>query len=264
MSREAHVRFYEGLGVRLPGATHRNLYVRSQRAGQRVVANITRFITQRLKLKVNEAKSAVARPEARKFLGFSFSNNQEAKRRIAPKALLCCKQKIRELTRWTRGISLERMIEDLAAYLRGWKSYFGFCQSPWTLRTLDYWIRRRLRSMIWKQWRRGRVRFRELRRRGVGVELALRLPAVRTALGGWRTVPHWRSHCPMLTSPHLDSRRCSTAQRKPLNRRMRTRMSGGVAGESGRPLPLCRLAALGRRSQVLRSLCRVASLSWST
>ncbi|HXN24429.1 MAG TPA: hypothetical protein VOA41_16950 [Candidatus Dormibacteraeota bacterium] len=86
MSREAHVQFCESLGVQLPGATHRNIYVRSQRAGQRVMTNVTRFLTRRLKLKVNEAKSAVARPVERKFLGFSFSYNKEPKRRIAPKA----------------------------------------------------------------------------------------------------------------------------------------------------------------------------------
>jgi len=116
------------------------------------MTSVTRFLTRRLKLKVNEAKSAVARPEQRKFLGFSFSNNKEPKRRIAPKAVLRCKQKVRELTRRTRGISLEQMLKELAAYLRGWKSYFGYCQTPWILRNLDYWIRRRLRSMIWKQW----------------------------------------------------------------------------------------------------------------
>src|SRR3989454_6224390 len=102
-----------------------NIYVRSQRAGQRVMSSVTGFLTRRLKLKVNEAKSAVARPVERKFLGFSFSSNKEPKRRIAPKALLRCKQKIRELTRRTRGISLEQMTKELAAYLRGWKSYFG-------------------------------------------------------------------------------------------------------------------------------------------
>ena len=117
------------------------------------MTNVTRFLTRRLKLKVNEAKSAVARPEQRKFLGFSFSNNKEPKRRIAPKAVLRCKQKVRELTRRTRGIRLEQMLKELAAYLRGWKSYFGYCQTPWILRNLDYWIRRRLRSMIWKQWK---------------------------------------------------------------------------------------------------------------
>ena len=121
------------------------------------MTNVTRFLTRRLKLKVNEAKSAVARPVERKFLGFSFSNNKEPKRRISPKALLRCKQEIRELTRRTRGISLEQMTKELAAaYLRGWKSYFGFCQTPSLLKALDEWIRRRLRSMIWKQWKRGR------------------------------------------------------------------------------------------------------------
>jgi len=116
MSREAHVQFCERLGVRLPGATHRNIYVRSQRAGQRVMNSVTGFLTRRLKLKVNEAKSAVARPGERKFLGFSFSYHKEPKRRIAPKALLRCKQKIRELTRRTRGISLEQMTKELSAY----------------------------------------------------------------------------------------------------------------------------------------------------
>src|SRR6202049_3734914 len=92
-----------------------NIYVRSRRAGERVMESVTRFLTRRLKLKVNEAKSAVARPQERKFLGFSFSNNKEPKRRIAPKVLLRCKQKIRELTRGTRGISLEQMLKELTA-----------------------------------------------------------------------------------------------------------------------------------------------------
>ncbi len=115
-----------------------NIYVRSKRAGQRVMTNVTRFLTRRLQLKVHEAKSAVARPAERKFLGFSFSHNKEPKRRIAPKAVLRCKQKIRELTRRTRGIRVEQMAKELAVYLRGWKGYFGFCQTTWTLRNLDY------------------------------------------------------------------------------------------------------------------------------
>ena len=149
-----------------------------------MMRSVTRFLTRRLKLKVNEAKSAVARPEERKFLGFSFSNNKETKRRISPKALLRCKQKIRELTRRTRGISLEQMMKELAAYLRGWKSYFGFCQTPWILRNLDYWIRRRLRSVIWKQWKRGAVRFRELRLRDISVGLAAKTAG--SSHGPWR------------------------------------------------------------------------------
>src|SRR6266481_6224930 len=161
-----------------------NIYVRSQRAGQRVMTNVTRFLTRRLKLKVNEAKSAVARPVERKFLGFSFSRNKEPKRRIAPKALLRCKQKIRELTQRTRGISLEQMMKELATYLRGWKSYFGFCQTPSLLQQLDQWIRHRLRSMIWKQWKHGQQRYGKLRQRGVGKELAAQTAG--SPHGPWR------------------------------------------------------------------------------
>ena len=160
-----------------------NIYVRSQRAGQRVMTNVTRFLTRRLKLKVNEAKSAVARPVERKFLGFSFSNNKEPKRRIAPKALLRCKQKIRELTQRTRGISLEQMLKELTAYLRGWKSYFGFCQTPSLLKALDEWIRRRLRSMIWKQWKYGKQRYAKLRHLGIGRDLAA--PTAGSPHGPW-------------------------------------------------------------------------------
>jgi RNA-directed DNA polymerase len=149
-----------------------NIYVRSEQAGRRVMSSVTHFLKRRLKLKVNETKSAVARPTERKFLGFSFSSNKEPKRRIAPKALLRCKERIRELTRRTRGISLEQMTKELAAYLRGWKSYFGFCQTPSLLQALDEWIRRRLRSMIWKQWKRGKQRYEKLRQLGVGKDLA--------------------------------------------------------------------------------------------
>src|SRR6201984_2963469 len=153
-------------------------------AGQRVMRSVTRFLTRRLKLKVNEAKSAGARPEERKFLGFSFSNNKEPKRRIAPKTLLRCKQKIRELTQRTRGISLEQMMKDLAAYLRGWKSYFGFCQTPSLLKALEEWIRRRLRSMIWKQWKRGKQRYAQLRHLGINEVFAAQTAG--SPHGPWR------------------------------------------------------------------------------
>jgi RNA-directed DNA polymerase len=133
-----------------------NIYVASERAGKRVMQSVTSFIRRRLKLKVNEAKSAVARPQERKFLGFSFTGGTELKRRIAPKAMLRCKQRVRELTRRTRGISLTQMTKELASYLRGWKSYFGYCQTPSVLQGLDQWIRRRLRSVIWKQRKRRR------------------------------------------------------------------------------------------------------------
>jgi RNA-directed DNA polymerase len=149
-----------------------NIYVSSQRAGERVKRSITGFITRRLKLKVNEQKSAVARSAERKFLGFSFTKARQPKRRIAAKAVVRFKQKVRELTGRTRGISLERMTKELASYLRGWQGYFGFCETPSVLQALDQWIRRRLRSVIWKQWKGGRLRFRKLCERGVSKTLA--------------------------------------------------------------------------------------------
>lgn len=159
-----------------------NIYVRSRRAGERVKRSITSFITRKLKLKVNEAKSAVARPVERKFLGFCFTGAKEPRRRIAPKAVLRFKQKVRELTGRTRGISIERMTKELASYLRGWKGYFGFCQTPSVLERLDQWIRHRLRSVIWKQWKRGR--YARLRQRGVSGQLAINTAA--SSHGPWR------------------------------------------------------------------------------
>jgi RNA-directed DNA polymerase len=149
-----------------------NIYVRSERAGQRVLEGVTAFLTRRLKLRVNREKSAVARPAARKFLGFSFTNGSTPKRRIAPKATARFKARVRILTRRTRGISLPQMVAELATYVRGWRSYFAFCQTPTILRDLDSWIHRRLRCVVWKQWKRGRRRFAELRRLGIGKDLA--------------------------------------------------------------------------------------------
>ena len=161
-----------------------NVYVRSRRAGERVMASITRFITTKLKLKVNEQKSAVARPWERKFLGFSFTANREPKRRIAPKAVIRFKAKVREVTRRTRGVNVEKMAEELGRYLRGWIGYFGQCQTPSVLQGLEEWTRHRLRSVIWKQWDRGPVRFAELRKRGVGKDLAAQTAG--SVHGPWR------------------------------------------------------------------------------
>jgi RNA-directed DNA polymerase len=146
--------------------------------------SITHFITHRLKLKVNQAKSAVARPGQRKFLGFSFTSEREPRRRIAPKAIARFKERIRERTRRTRGISLPQMVKDLTTYLRGWLGYFGDCQTPSVLQRLEEWLRRRLRSVVWKQGKRGRTRFRELRKRGVGKDLAAQTAG--SPHGPWR------------------------------------------------------------------------------
>ena len=145
-----------------------NIYVRSEQAGQRVMESITRFITHNLKLKVNETKSAVARPQERKFLGFSFTAGPEVKRVIAPKALDRFKRRIREITRRAKGVSIQKTIEELASYMRGWRSYFGFCETPVVLEYLTRWVRLRLRGALWRQWQTPR------RRRAVLLALGVR------------------------------------------------------------------------------------------
>jgi len=169
-----------------------NIYVRSRRAGERVMTSITKYITSKLKLKVNDEKSAVDRPWVRKFLGFSFTWQREAKRRIAPKAIARFKQRVRELTRRTRGVSVETMTQQLSRYLIGWRGYFAFCQTPSVLQSLEAWVRRRLRSVVWKQWKRGKVRFAELTKRGVGKDLAAQTAG--SPHGPWRL-----SNSPALT-----------------------------------------------------------------
>src|SRR3954469_24473841 len=164
-----------------------NIYVRSHRAGERVMASVSRFLTLRLKLKVNEAKSAVARPEERKFLGFSISNDGN-ERRIAPKALATFQARIRDMTRRTQGKSLPEVVEELKPYLMGWRNYFGFCQTPRVLTNLEAWTRRRLRMYLWRQWQNGQNRFRELRLKGVPKFLAA--VAAGSPTGFWRMSGH--------------------------------------------------------------------------
>src|SRR5580693_749612 len=164
-----------------------NIYVRSHRAGERVMDSVSRFLTTKLRLKVNETKSAVAHPEERKFLGFSISNDG-GERRIAPKALDKFKERIRDVTSRTRGLSLSQIIEELTPYLVGWSSYFGFCQTPRVLTNLEAWIRRRLRSYLWRQWGNGHNRFKELRRRGVSQFRAA--VAAGSPTGLWRMSGH--------------------------------------------------------------------------
>jgi RNA-directed DNA polymerase len=161
-----------------------NIHVRSKRAGQRVMESVVKFIVTRLKLRVNSEKSAVGQPWERKYLGFSFTANHEPKRRIAPQAVKRFKERVRKLTRRTRGVSLEEMVKQLAVYLCGWRQYFVFCQTPSILQRLDEWVRRRLRARAWKQWKRGRTRFAELRKRGVGQRQAARTAG--SAHGPWR------------------------------------------------------------------------------
>jgi RNA-directed DNA polymerase len=161
-----------------------NIYVRSERAGQRVMESVKRFITEKLKLKVNESKSAVAKPQQRKFLGFSFTGGKELKRKIAPKAIDRFQERIREITQKSRGQSMKKVIEELARYVRGWRGYFGFCETTSVLRRLDSWVRRRVRCAFWRQWKTGRKRYAELVRRGVSREGAV--IAAGSRRGPWR------------------------------------------------------------------------------
>jgi len=159
-----------------------NVYVRSERAAVQAFENLIGFIEGKLKLKVNRAKSAVARPWERKFLGFSFTPGKNAKRRIAPKSLAKAKQRIRELTKAGRFDFLTIMAK-LKQYLIGWLGYYRFCQTPSVLKELEEWTRRRLRSLIWKQWKRGTTRFTELVKRGANRQEAAKLAG--SSAGSW-------------------------------------------------------------------------------
>jgi RNA-directed DNA polymerase len=161
-----------------------NIYVKSMRAGERVMESITKFLENRLRLKVNREKSAVGKPSWRKFLGFSFTAGANPKIRLAPTTLKRLQTKIRQITKPTKGRSLTHNIEELARYLIGWRAYFGHCETPSILAYLDKWIRRRLRAVVWRQWKRGRKRYAELRRLNVSSSLAAQTAG--SPKGPWR------------------------------------------------------------------------------
>ena len=156
-----------------------NIYIKSRRAGQRVKASITEFLDRHLKLKVNEAKSAVARPRERSFLGFSIG--REAGVRLSEKTLKRVKARIRKLTQRTRGRSLRQVIGELGKYMRGWLAYYSYATGD-QFRMLQAWLTRRLRCYQWKQW--GGRGYRELRKRGVSRDLAWNTS--KSAHGPWR------------------------------------------------------------------------------
>lgn len=158
-----------------------NIMVKNQRAGERVMASVTRFLSDTLRLTVNPLKSAVDRPAKRKFLGFTVSRNG-ARLKVTDKAIEKLKDRIRELTRRTRGYRLVDIVAELRKTLLGWKAYFGITEVLSPLRDIDKWLRRKLRCYIWKQW--GRAGYRELRKRGVSVREAWNTS--KTAHGAWR------------------------------------------------------------------------------
>lgn len=161
-----------------------NIYVRSERAGDRVMTSVSHFIEKKLKLRVNRSKSAVDKPIRRKFLGFSLTGGKKPKRLVAGKSKQRFKQKVREMTRRHRGKSFARVVDELTLFLRGWAGYYGHCDTLPALQAPDSWVRRRLRCLLWYQWKTPRNRWRKLRRGGVPKRMASIAAASRK--GPWR------------------------------------------------------------------------------
>lgn len=176
-----------------------NVYVQSKRAGERVMEAL-RGLYAKLRLRINEAKSAVARPCERKFLGYSFwmAPGRLVRRRVAPKALETMKQRVRAITERNGGRKIRTVIAELRGYLAGWKEYFRFAETPGVFRELDKWIRHRLRMVQLKQWKRGTKAYRELRKRGVSKVTAA--AAVRFTRSWWKTSAHQALHLALPTS----------------------------------------------------------------
>ncbi|WP_244857143.1 group II intron reverse transcriptase/maturase [Aromatoleum bremense] len=151
-----------------------NIYVRSHAAGERILTSISRFLSERLKLTVSEAKSAVARPWERKFLGYSVSWHKAPKLRIAPSSLQRLQDKVREVLKGAGGRSVGGTIDELNPVLRGWAAYFKLTETKTPLETLDGWLRRKLRCILWRQWKRPYTRAKNLMKAGLKEERAFR------------------------------------------------------------------------------------------
>src|SRR6185503_10927819 len=152
-----------------------NVYMRSRSAGDRVLKSLTSFLERRLRLQVNVEKSAVARPWERKFLGYSFTRHREARLKVAISSVQRLKEKLREIFRRGRGRNLSKFIEEeLTPLLRGWLNYFRLAEVKGIFEELDSWIRRKLRSLIWRKWKRPLTRTKGLRRRGLTAQHSLK------------------------------------------------------------------------------------------
>ena len=180
----------------------------------------------------------MARPQERKFLGFSYTDGPETKRTIAPKALARFKRQVREITRRAQGVSMQTTIAELAPYMRGWRSYFGFCETPEVLVNLTRWVRLRLRAALWRQWKTPRRRRAALMALGVSPQLARNTAS--SGRGPWHlarskalSVGLSNAYFGSLGLPSL----IEEASRNRSNRRVRTRTHGGVAGSAGNRCP---------------------------
>ncbi len=185
--------------MKFPRATHPNVYVRTQRAGYRVLESVRTFLEKKLKLRVNEAKTKVDRPTRSKFLGFSmYRHRGQVRIRLARESLGRLKDRIREMTARRHSQSINARIDRLNKYLRGWLGYFALVDTPSVFRDIDSWIRRRVRMLLWRQWQRVRTRYRELRNLGLPEWKVGQL--ANTRKGWWRiagslnsvlTVDYW-------------------------------------------------------------------------
>ena len=144
-----------------------NIYVRSREAGERVMKSVTRFLSERLRLKVNAEKSAVGRPWERKFLGYSMTWHKQPRLKVAPESIRRLKAKVRTIFREGRGRSLSQVIKDLNQVLRGWMQYFRLAEVKGVFEELDGWLRRKLRCLLWRQWKRPFTRAKNLMKRGL-------------------------------------------------------------------------------------------------
>ncbi|WP_246773922.1 group II intron reverse transcriptase/maturase [Bradyrhizobium diazoefficiens] len=151
-----------------------NIYVRTRRAGERVMASITRFLTERLRLKVNAAKSAVDRPWVRTFLGYTMTAHKQPRLRVAVKSVKRLRSKLRTTLRQGRGRTLASTVKTLTPILRGWLQYFRLAEAKGVFEELDGWMRRKLRCVLWRQWKRPRTRLKRLMQRGLDPERAWR------------------------------------------------------------------------------------------
>jgi group II intron reverse transcriptase/maturase len=167
-----------------------NIYVRSQRAGLRVMSGCKRYLEGTLKLKVNEEKSTVGSPLRLKFLGFSLYKGHNGTRiRIHAKSLKRFKSKLKHITRRNRGVSVETVLENLKSYVRGWLGYYAIADMSGAMKALTEWVRRRIRMYIWKRWKRVRTRFSRLR--GLGVSEGQAWQWANTRKGYWRIAGSW-------------------------------------------------------------------------
>jgi hypothetical protein len=196
-----------------------NIYVKSRRAGERVLESVTQFVEKRLKLKVNLGKSAVDRPWKRKFLGFSFTNHKDPRLRLAPQTIERFKDKVRNLTSRSKSQSMEMRLQALNTYLQGWSGYFRVADTRSIFQSLDEWTRRRLRMCLLKQWKKPKTKRQNLVSLGIPKDWASLISGSRK--GYWRLsnspqlnkalgLAYWRSQGLKSLVEHFDALRSTT------------------------------------------------------